>query len=318
VRHWAADIDLRPAVATIAAAQQYAEVADKTRAGRAPQMPRVARHLADVAAVDLPLHVERLQRHMRPVVAAVGAAPHPGAGDAEHRPRPPAARQHAVHVDHVVVDVLAVAEVLPMLAAIGRADRAADLDRTVKMVGLAGAGVEHQHALCRVGAGRGGDVRKAHADRQPAPVLAGIVAAINLAIIAADQDHVRVVRVEQDRPHRQAVIGQRHLLPVLAAVGAAIGAVLRAGVDDLGLLRVHRERAHRRLVGQAALKPLPLLAAVGQPHQAGINRPARAGFAGEAGVKIGDMPIARHRSPLFTVLGAKLRASARVRQGGDG
>src|ERR1700693_54557 len=91
VRHWAADIDLRPAVAAIAAAQQYAEVADKTRAGRAPQMPRVARHLADVAAVYLPLHVERLQRHMRPVVAAVGAAPHHGAGDAEHGPPPPAA-----------------------------------------------------------------------------------------------------------------------------------------------------------------------------------------------------------------------------------
>src|ERR1700680_3710664 len=107
-------------------------------------MPRVAGHLADVAAVDLSLGVERFQRNMAPVVAAIGAAEHPGAGDTEYGAWPPAAGKDAVHVDHVVVDVLAVAQILPVLAAIGRADRAADLDPGVERVGLAGAGGEHQ------------------------------------------------------------------------------------------------------------------------------------------------------------------------------
>src|SRR5271167_4667942 len=103
-------------------------------------MARVTRDLADVAAVDLSLDVQRLQRHVIPVVAAVGAAPHAGASDAEYRAWPPATGQDTVHVDHVVVDVLAVAQILPMLAAIGRTDRATDLDGAIKVIGLAGAG----------------------------------------------------------------------------------------------------------------------------------------------------------------------------------
>src|SRR5882672_3069275 len=144
VRHWATDVDLRPGFAAVAATQQDAEIADKTRPGCYPEMARIAWHLADVAAIDLPFGVERFERHMGPVVAAIGTAPHPGASDAEHGPRTPAACQHAVHVDHIVVDVLAVAQILPMLAAVGRADRTADLDRAVEVIGLAGAGVEHQ------------------------------------------------------------------------------------------------------------------------------------------------------------------------------
>ena len=88
------------------------------------------------------------------------------------------------------------------------------------------------------------------------------------------------MRVEQHRPHRQAVVGHLDLFPVLAAVGAAIGAGLRAGIDDLGLLRVHRQGAHRRHLGQAALQRLPLAAAVGQPEKAGMHHPAAPGFAG--------------------------------------
>ena len=205
----------------------------------------------------------------------------------EHRARPPAAGQDAVHVDHVVVDVLAVAQIFPVLAAVGRADRAADLDRAVEMVRLAGAGVEHQDALGRVGARRGRDLGKAHADRQPGPALAGIVAAVDLAILAPDQDHVGVVRVEQDRPDRQAVVGELDLLPVLAAVGAAIGAGLRAGIDDRRVRRMHRQGAHRRLLGQAALHRLPLVAAVGQAEQPGMDRPARPRFAGQSEIQVG-------------------------------
>src|SRR3954453_12894284 len=97
-------------------------------------MARVARHLPYVAAIDLPLGVERLQLDMAPMVAAIGAAEHAGAGDREYRARLPATCEYAVHIDHVIVDVMTVAQILPMLAAIGRTDRAADLNRAVKMV----------------------------------------------------------------------------------------------------------------------------------------------------------------------------------------
>ena len=103
-----------------------------------------------------------------------------------------------MHIDHVVVDVLAVVQILPVLAAVGRADRAADFDRAVEAIGLAGAGIEHQNALRRVGAGCGRDLGKAHADRQTRPMLAGIVAAVNLGILASDQDHIGVMRMKQD------------------------------------------------------------------------------------------------------------------------
>jgi hypothetical protein len=109
VRHRRADIDLRPAIAAVAAVQQDAEIADEPGPGRDPQMARIARHFADIAAIDVAFHVERLERHVSPMVAAIGTAPHTGAGDAEHRAWPPAADQNAVHVDHVVIDVLAVA-----------------------------------------------------------------------------------------------------------------------------------------------------------------------------------------------------------------
>ena len=55
VRHRRAEIDLRPAVAAVAAAEQYAEIADEAGAGGEPEVPRIAGHLANVAAVDLPL-----------------------------------------------------------------------------------------------------------------------------------------------------------------------------------------------------------------------------------------------------------------------
>src|SRR5712671_3502328 len=49
----------------------------------------------------------------------------------------------------------------------------------------------------------------------------GAVAAVDLAILAADEDHVGIVRMEQDRPHRQAVVGHLNLFPMLTAIGAA-------------------------------------------------------------------------------------------------
>ena len=189
---------------------------------------------------------------MAPVVAAIDTAEHAGARNTEHGAWSPAAGEDAVHVNHIIVDVLAVAQILPMLAAVGRADRTANLDGTVEVRRLAGAGVEHQHAFRGVGAGRGRDLGEAHADWQPGPMFAGIVAAVDLAVLASDKDHVGIVRMEQDRPHGQAVIRQLDLLPVLATVRTAIGPGLCSSVDDLALQRMHGKGADRRHFGQAA------------------------------------------------------------------
>src|SRR6202030_3764606 len=90
-----------------------------------------------------------------------------------------------------------------------------------------------------------------------------------------------------DGPHRQAVVGHLDLLPVPAAVGAAIGSGLRAGIDDLGFLRMHRQGTHRRLFWQAALYRMPFPAAVGQPEKTGMHDPAAPGFTRQAEIEVG-------------------------------
>ena len=102
-----------------------------------------------------------------------------------------------VHIDGVVVDILAVAQILPMLAAISGAEGAANLDRGVEQIRLGGAGVEPQYPLRRVGARGRRDFRKVHTDRQPRPMFAGVVAAIDLAVLVADEHHVRIERADR-------------------------------------------------------------------------------------------------------------------------
>jgi hypothetical protein len=133
------------------------------------------------------------------------------------------------------------------------------LDR-LRRIGLAGAAVEHQDALGRIGVGAA--AWEAHTTGRRVQ-LAGVIAAVNLAILAPDQDHIGVMRMKQDRPYRQAVIGQFDLLPVLAAIRAAVHPGLGAGVDDLRLRRVHCQGAHGGALRQAALQRFPLVAAVG-------------------------------------------------------
>src|SRR5712692_7889743 len=76
VRDVVADIDPVPAVAAVAAVQQGASVALETRPRRHPEMARIAGNLADIAAIDVTLRIERFQWHVPPVVAAIGAVEH--------------------------------------------------------------------------------------------------------------------------------------------------------------------------------------------------------------------------------------------------
>src|SRR2546426_9114165 len=123
-----AHVDPAPAGAAVLAAEERAEVALEVRAGGDPDGPRIAGDFVDVAAVGLALGIQRLEPRARPVLALIRAAEEAGAADREDRARPPASDQHAVHVHRIVVHVLAVAHVLPVLAAVEAADDAADLD----------------------------------------------------------------------------------------------------------------------------------------------------------------------------------------------
>src|SRR5207237_3417767 len=142
-----------------------ADVALEIRAGGDPDGLGIPWDLADVAAVGLALGIERLEPGARPVVAPVRTGEEPGAADGKDRPRTPARDQHAVHVHGVVVEVLPMAHVLPVLAAVEAADDPTYLDGPVDLVRVGGIDGQPQDTLGRVGPGGHGDFREAHAHR---------------------------------------------------------------------------------------------------------------------------------------------------------
>src|SRR5262249_24949273 len=99
MRRSVAHIDARPAVATIVTAQQHANFALEAASCRYPQLARSTWHLADVAAIDLTLGIQRIQRDVPPVVATVGAVKHTSATNAIDRAGTPTTDQYAMHVD---------------------------------------------------------------------------------------------------------------------------------------------------------------------------------------------------------------------------
>src|SRR5262245_12744002 len=151
----------RPARAAVGGAEQGAAIALEVRAGGHPDRPRIARDLADVAAVCLTLGIQRLEAGTGPVLALVRAAEETGAADRQNRPGTPASDQHAVHVHGIVVHVLPVAHVLPVLAAVESADDAADLDGAVDLIGVGGIGSQLQDPFHGIGPRGDGHLREA-------------------------------------------------------------------------------------------------------------------------------------------------------------
>src|SRR5437660_11245339 len=150
-----------PARAAVLASEQHADLALEIGARGHPDRLRVARSLADIAAVGLPVGIERLEPRAGPVLAPVRAAAQTGATDREDLAGAPAPDEDAVHVHGVVVHVLSVAHVVPVLAAVEAADHAADFDRAIDLVGVGRTGGELQDALGRIRPGGDGDLREA-------------------------------------------------------------------------------------------------------------------------------------------------------------
>src|SRR5882672_4232313 len=192
-----AHVDFRPA---------HADFALKVGARGHPDGLRIAGGLADVAAVGLPVGIQRLEPSAGPVFAAIRAAEETRAPDREDLTGAPPPDQHAVHVHGVVVHVLAVAHVLPVLAAVEAADDAADFDGAVDLVGIRRIGGQLQDALRRIGPGGDRYFWEADGDRELSPALTAVLAAIDLAILVSRVHHLRIARIERQRPDGQAVV----------------------------------------------------------------------------------------------------------------
>src|SRR5262249_56988745 len=114
-----------------------------------------------------------------------------------------------------------------------------------------------------------------HGHRQLLPALAAVVAAIDLAVLVPRVHHLRVAGVERQRPHGQAVVDDVDLVPVLAVVGAAIRAVLRPDIYALGIVRLRRDGADGRRLGQPTRALLPSIVAGGYAVEARLDGAAR-------------------------------------------
>src|SRR5262249_37647665 len=89
---------------------------------------------------------------------------------------------------------------------------------------------------------------------------------------------------------REPVIGDVHLLPVIAVVGAPVRAVLRADIDRARLVGVRGDRADGRRLGQAARRELPAVIANSHAIEAGFHGTAWSGSPGKP-----DVPMGRSR-----------------------
>jgi hypothetical protein len=99
-----AHFDADPGLAPIRASLQNAKITLEIQSSGHPKLSRIAGHLVNIAAIDLALGIDRLQRHVAPVISPVRAVEHTGSPDPDHRIRPPPANQHTVHVHRIVID----------------------------------------------------------------------------------------------------------------------------------------------------------------------------------------------------------------------
>src|SRR5262249_12926038 len=131
-----AHVRASPAGAAVLATEEHTDLALKRGSAGDPHRLRVTGDFADVTTIRLAFRIQRLEPRAGPVPTLVRAREKAGAADREHRPRAPAPDEDAVHVDGVVVDVLPVAHVVPVLAAVETPNHAAHLDRAIELVGI--------------------------------------------------------------------------------------------------------------------------------------------------------------------------------------
>ena len=151
------------------------------------------------------------------------------------------------------------AAILPALPVVEAAHDAVDLEHRIDLGRMLGSlGQAHDPAVERhpdpVGHPRVGE---------PPPIVAAVLAAVDRDRRGPGVEGPRGLRVDEDRPDLHPVIGKAEPLPMLAAIGAAIRAVLGSDVDDLGIFRMNRDGLNVCLFGQSPCQ-LPAFAVAGR------------------------------------------------------
>ena len=90
-----------------------------------------------------------------------------------------------------------------------------------------------------------------HGGVKLSPRLAPVGAAVYLPRRGAQVHNVGVTGTEQERPDWLAIVRVVHALPVIAAVGAAVGAVLRTGEHDIRVIGMDGDARHDGVVRQS-------------------------------------------------------------------
>ncbi len=133
---------------------------------------------------------------MLPVVAAIWAAPHADAADGEDGAWLRRADGDPVHIHRVIVDVVALADALPLFAAIQATQEPPDLDRGIEFCGVGGIDRDAEDTL---GGDNGayGDIGERHIHRQAIPAFAAVLASIDgIGFIPSEHD-VGIARMKQ-------------------------------------------------------------------------------------------------------------------------
>src|SRR5918996_842737 len=239
------------------------------------------KHLAAAGRTEHPLRLPLVEGDGEdggPGPALVRAAEQASPADGQDCPRSPAPDEHAVHIHGVVVHVLAMAHVLPMLAAVEATDDTANFDSAIDLIGIGGIGSQRENALGRVGPGSHADFRETDRHGKLPPVLAAVFTAEDLTVLVTRVQHPRVMRIEQQRPDRQAVVRNVELVPVLSVVRAPVGAVLRTHIHGIGVLGVRGDGPDRGRLGQATSHELPAIITHGHAIEAGLDGAAWSGL----------------------------------------
>ena len=168
----------------------------------------------------------------------------------------------------VVVDVLAVAQLLPVFAAVLAANNSADLNGAVQLIGVGRNAGNLQHPFGQVGAGSYRDLGEPDAHRKLLPALAAVVAPVYLGRLVTGKHNIGVSGMEQQRPNRQPVVRHVNLFPVVTVVLTAVWPVLGAYENGAGALGVDCNGPNGGRIGQAVFKQLPSVVPLGHPIQA--------------------------------------------------
>jgi hypothetical protein len=77
--------------------------------------------------------------------------------------------------------------------------------------------------------------------------------------------------MDGERPDHHVRLGKAQPLPAIAAIGAAIRLVLRAGKDFVRIVRPNQNRMHFGVCGQAVFQPFLVTAVIAPAEQAAVR-----------------------------------------------